>query len=126
MKKNFFLPALIISAAFFFTSCSKSNGETNNGTVNDSGTPGPLFSAVKTMMSSNCAVSGCHVGAGAASGLDFSNSNTIVAQQARIKVRAVDQAGTVNQMPQPPNAPLTAADQKKIIDWITAGGRLAD
>lgn len=117
-----------------FASCSKDNGGSNNGNGSGSGngggtggtTPGALFTAVKSMMASNCAVSGCHAGSSPASGLNFSNDNTIVAQKDRIKVRAVDQAGTANQMPQPPNQPLSAADQKKITDWITAGGRLTD
>ncbi len=46
----------------------------------------------------------------------------LVVQNSRIKVRAVDQAGTANQMPPPPRAALSVGDQKKITDWIAAGG----
>jgi hypothetical protein len=42
----------------------------------------------------------------------------IVANKARIKVRAVDESSM------PPGAPLSAADKKKITDWITAGGEI--
>ena len=106
-------------------SCSKENGGDPN-TNGTSGTPGPLFSSVKSMMQTNCAVSGCHVAPSPQNNLDFSVNNTIVAQKDRIKFRAVDQAGTANQMPLPPRPPLSQADQKKITDWIGAGGRLTD
>jgi uncharacterized membrane protein len=124
MKKNFLLAGNVLVAAFIFTSCTKNHGDTNTG--NSGATPGPLFTAVKSMMSTNCAISGCHVGSSPQNGLDFSNESTIVAQKARIKVRAVDQAGTANQMPKPPKPTLSAADQKKITDWLDAGGRLTD
>lgn len=111
-------------------SCSKSNESGNNDNGGGSGggttTPGPLFTAVKNMMQMNCAVSGCHVGSAPTGGHDFSMDNTIVAQKARIKVRAVDQAGTANQMPQPPRPALSTADQQKITDWINAGGLLTN
>jgi hypothetical protein len=130
MKGTFFVLCLGIGTVFFFSSCSKGNDDPNtNGTGtggNGSTTPGPLFTAVKTMMATNCAVSGCHTGSSPASGLNFTSDNTIVAQKDRIKIRAVDQAGTANQMPQPPNPPLSATDQKKITDWVSAGGRLTD
>ena len=124
MKKKSFSSGLVFFAAFVFVSCTKNNGEATTG--NNGVTPGPLFTAVKTMMATNCAISGCHAGSSPQNGLDFSNDNTIVAQKARIKIRAVDQAGTATQMPQPPKATLSSTDQKKITDWIDAGGRLTD
>ena len=44
----------------------------------------------------------------------------IVANKARIKVRAVDESSM------PPGNPLSAADKKKITDWIAAGGAFTD
>jgi uncharacterized membrane protein len=127
MKRFFSLLGTVMLIAFLISSCTKSNGETSGSTdPGTSATPGNLFTAVKTMMAANCAVSGCHTGSVPASGLNFGSDNTIVAQKDRIKTRAVEQAGTVNQMPQPPNAPLSASDQKKITDWIAAGGRISD
>lgn len=128
MKRKFSLFYLLLATVIFGVSCSKSNGGDGNSTGNGGGstTPGPLFTAVKTMMATNCAISGCHTGSNPASGLNFTNDNTIVTQKDRIKLRAVDQAGTANQMPQPPNAPLSSTDQKKITDWVNAGGRLSD
>lgn len=125
MKQARFLFALSSLCIFLFYSCSKDKDNTNNGGGTTT-TQGPLFTAVKGVVAANCAVSGCHVGSSPTGGHDFSNDNTVVAQKDRIKVRAVDGAGTANQMPQPPRAALSAADQKKITDWIAAGGRLTD
>ena len=109
------------------SSCSKDtdNGGTNTG-GNTGGQLGPLFTEAKAVISTNCAVSGCHAGSGAQSGINFNDNATIFAQRNNIKTRAIDQAGTPSQMPPPPNQPLSAADQKKITDWIAAGGRTSD
>ncbi len=95
---------------------------TSSATGACSGTAGPLFIAVRAVIQANCAVSGCHNAATAQNGINFSNDCDIVVQNSRIKVRAVDQAGTANQMPPPPRAALSVEDQKKITDWIAAGG----
>lgn len=87
-----------------------------------SGTAGPLFIAVKSIVQTNCAVSGCHDATTAQNGINFSVECTIVAQAASIKARAVDQAGTGTQMPPPPRAALSVADRQKITDWVAAGG----
>jgi uncharacterized membrane protein len=117
--------ALVLLVLLF--SCSK---DTNNGGTNNGGTNGaqlgPLFTEAKSVISANCAVSGCHAGSSPQNGINFNDNATIVAQRSNIKTRAVDQAGTPNQMPPPPRQPLSAADQKKITDWITAGGRTSD
>ena len=130
MKRTFFAIAILCSCLFL--SCSKGSGgdDGNTGGTGSGGTgggtPGPMFSSVKAMMQTNCAISGCHAGATAQNGLNFSDNNTIVSQKERIKVRAVDNAGSASQMPPPPNAALSTADQKKITDWVSAGGRLTD
>jgi hypothetical protein len=86
-------------------------------------TPGPLFTAVKAILTTNCAVTGCHNGAQSP---NYTVDCTIVDYADLIKLRAVDQAGTANQMPQPPRAPLVQADRDKITAWITAGKRITD
>jgi hypothetical protein len=45
-----------------------------------------------------------------------------VANSARIKVRAVDNFNTANQMPPPPAAGLSLADRNAITSWVNAGG----
>lgn len=86
-------------------------------------TPGPTFTAVKSVITTNCAVTGCHNGTQAP---DFRDDCTIVDYADLIKQRAVDGANTANQMPQPPRAPLVQADRDKITAWITAGKRITD
>lgn len=115
------LPFLLIALLF---ACSKSSN--TNPQPPPSTTPGPLFTAVKSVMQTQCAVSGCHASPNPQSGINLADDNTIVAQKTRIKVRAVDNAGTASQMPTPPRAALSAADRKKITDWIDAGGRITD
>lgn len=83
-------------------------------------TAGTLFTAVKQVIQNNCV--SCHSGAAPAAGRDWSVDCNVVANGALIKTRAVDQAGTASQMPQPPNAALSTADRQKITDWINAGG----
>ena len=134
MKQTITAFGLAFTLGLLVFSCTKEHGDdTNNGGNNGGNTgggtvtnPGPLFTAVRSIVQTNCAVSGCHTGTNAQNGINFSIDNTIVAQKDRIKVRAVDQAGTASQMPAPPNATLSAANQKAITDWITAGGRITD
>jgi len=123
MKKLRIILALGTVCLFQFLSCTK-NDEPLTGAC--SGTAGPLFLAVRSIIQTNCAISGCHTGVNAQNGINFSENCTIVAQKDRIKVRAVDQAGTGQQMPPPPNPPLSAADRQKITDWVNAGGDFTD
>jgi len=123
MRRHLLFILVIVFSSAAIQSCSKDSGGENNG---GNAQQGPLFTAVKAVMQSSCAVSGCHVGGSPSGGHDFSNNNTIVAQKARIKVRAVDQAGTTSQMPTPPAPALSSADQQKITSWLNAGGRISD
>jgi uncharacterized membrane protein len=123
-KRNFtvLLAALLLSAI----SCTKDNGENNQNPGGGNDNAGPLFSAARTVVQTNCATAGCHAGSNPQNNINFGDNGTIVAQKDRIKIRAVDNAGTALQMPVPPRAALSAADQKKITDWIGAGGRMSD
>jgi len=86
-------------------------------------TPGPLFTAVKAILTTNCAVTDCHNGAQSP---NYTVDCTIVDYADLIKLRAVDQAGTADQMPQPPRPALMQADRDKINAWITAGKHITD
>ena len=123
MKKlvvNGFSAAIVLS--ILIVSCSKSDdGDNNDNTpppANCSGTPGPLFTAVKTLMQANC--QSCHNGSNANGGKDWTVDCNIVANKNRIKARAVDE-GTM-----PPTGPLSQSEKDKITAWINAGGRLTD
>jgi len=101
--------------------CTKTTAATVTATP-----AGPLFTAVRSVVQANCATGGCHNATTMQSGINFANDCDIVARRVRIKVRAVDQAGTGSQMPPPPRAALSAADQQKITDWVAAGGGYAN
>jgi hypothetical protein len=87
---------------------------------------GPMFLSVKAIINANCAVAGCHVAPVPTGGIDFNIDCNIVAFKDRIKERAVDQFGTANQMPPPPNPGLSLANRNTIVNWINAGGRYTD
>jgi len=82
------------------------------------------FSAIRTVLQNNCALSGCHTGPAPTGGLNFTDDCTIVGAWDRIKARAVD--ANPSQMPPPPNPALSASDKQKILDWIAAGHRFVD
>lgn len=109
-----------LAAANYTVGAKESGGCVKTATVTVSPKPaGPLFTAVKNLVQSTCAVSGCHNGT---QNPDFRIDCNIVANAQLIKTRAVDNAGTANQMPPPPNPALSQADKDKIINWINAGG----
>jgi hypothetical protein len=86
-------------------------------------TAGPKFTDVKAIIQVNCAIAACHGGTQAP---NFTVDCNIVAFGDLIKFRAVDQAGTPNQMPQPPRAALTQAERDKITLWFNAGFHYTD
>jgi cytochrome c551/c552 len=81
---------------------------------------GSLFSAVRSVIQTFWV--SCHNNSVENGGMNWEVDCNIIAHKDRIKIRAVDQAGTANQMPAPPNPALSTADRQKILDWINAGG----
>jgi hypothetical protein len=79
---------------------------------------GPKFAAVKQLINGYCGP--CHLNGTINGSMNFDTDASIVANKARIKVRAVD--GIPTYMPEAPNSPLSAVDKQKITDWINAGG----
>lgn len=79
---------------------------------------GANFAAVKAVLATNCAISGCHAGPSPQNGLNFKDDCTIVSQASGIKARAVD----ANPSIMPPTGAISSADRQKIVDWINAGG----
>lgn len=94
--------------------CEKSATVTVNG-----GTKGPLFTLVRNLITAKC--QGCHNNSVQNGGQNWEIDCNIVANQGRIKVRAVDE-GT---MPAG-GPPLTVSEKSTITNWINAGGRLTD
>jgi mono/diheme cytochrome c family protein len=128
IKSVFILLISIGTISIFLNSCSKGDSGSNSVTppvppVVDAcavGTAGPLYTAVKNLMSANC--SSCHTGTTGAGAKDLTTNCNIIANKDRIKIRAVD--GNPSFMPQ--GGKLSAADMKKITDWVNAGGRYSD
>lgn len=81
---------------------------------------GPKFAAVKQLVLGYCGP--CHLGGTVNGGMNFDTDASIMANKARIKVRAVD--GLPTYMPETPNSPLSSVDKQKITDWINAGGTI--
>lgn len=81
---------------------------------------GPLFSAVKQLMQTNCV--SCHNASQSEGGMNWTVDCNIVANSARIKARAVDQNPSV----MPPTGPLPASEKDKITAWINAGAKFSD
>ncbi len=83
---------------------------------------GPKYALVNQIILGYCGP--CHLGGGMEGGKNFETDASIIANWDRIKARAVD--NLPSQMPQAPNAPLTAPDKQKIVDWVNAGHRQSD
>lgn len=98
--------------------CVRTASVTVNATA-----PGTLFSAVKTIITANCAIAGCHSGTIPTGGINFTVDCQIVINADRIKVRAVDNFGTGQQMPPPPTSGLSSAERTAITNWVNAGGK---
>jgi uncharacterized membrane protein len=112
----------IFAGTIVLSACSKSSSNDpaspppNNTSC--AGTPGPLFLAVKDVLSANCV--SCHTTNGQASFANFNNNCTIVSQASNIRTRAVVQGNM------PPSGAISQADKDKINAWVAAGGRLTD
>ncbi len=94
------------------------NGCSNTATVTVGTVPmGPLFTEVKTIVTTRCGGSGCHMNGGNAAGFNFDNDCSIVSQWSKINSSSV----TGNSMPKSPQPKLTTAEKQKITNWINAG-----
>lgn len=83
------------------------------------GVKGPLFTQVRNLMTVKCQP--CHNNTVQNGSMNWEVDCNIVANQARIKVRAVDE-GTM-----PAGGPsLTTTEKAIITDWINGGGKLTD
>ena len=85
----------------------------------NAGSPGPNFSAVRTLLNAKCI--SCHSGTAPAGGRDWTVNCNVVNNSGIINTRAV----VVGDMPQ--GGPSLAASEKAIsTNWINAGGKLTD
>ena len=89
---------------------------------------GPKYALVKMLISGSNGSGGycgpCHLNGAVNGGKNFDTDANIISSWDRIKARAVD--NIPSQMPELPNAALSAADKQKIVDWVNAGHRISD
>ena len=112
-----------LAAGTYTVGAKEAGGCVKTASITVATTPaGSLFSAVKTIINTNCSTAGCHSGATPSGGIDFTIDCNIVVHKARIKIRAVDNFGTAQQMPAPPAAGLSLSNRTAIVNWINAGG----
>ena len=87
--------ASLLTVTIIIAGCSKGGDDNDNNNppppppAGCTGTPGPLFTAVKTLMQANC--QSCHNSGNMNGGKDWTVDCNIVANKNRIKARAVDE-----------------------------------
>ncbi|MGB3154285.1 MAG: hypothetical protein WBB06_06790, partial [Chitinophagaceae bacterium] len=88
---------------------------------------GPLFAQMRTLISTRCNGSGCHIGTGNnAAGYNFDSDCNIVSKWTQINHTCVLYTSGWVRMPKSPQPFFTAAEKQKVTDWINAGHRFTD
>ena len=121
MSKGKIISRLLVSSFIMFNiiSCFKNDSREPPPVVNAcAGTPGPLFTAVKNLVTTKCV--SCHNNIFANGGMNFTIECNIVINKSIIKVKAVDEGSM------PPTGTLPQADKTTITNWINAGGKYTD
>ncbi|HLG41448.1 MAG TPA: hypothetical protein VI461_17340 [Chitinophagaceae bacterium] len=81
---------------------------------------GPLFAAVRNLISTRCNGGGCHIGSGNnAAGYNFDTDCSIVSWWSQINQTCVTY--TMKKMPKSPQALLTTTEKAVITNWVNAG-----
>lgn len=110
-----------LAAGNYVITARDANGCTGNGNATVADLPaGPLFSAVKSLVQTNCV--SCHNNTVANGGMNWTIDCNLVTFKDRIKARAVDG----NPSPMPEGGLLPASERQKITDWINAGGKFTN
>lgn len=115
-----------LSAGTYTVGVKDLNGCTKTASATVGTTPkGPLFTNMRTLISTRCNGSGCHIGTGnSAAGYNFDSDCSIVTYWSQINATCVTY--TMKRMPKSPQSLLTAAEKLVITNWITAGHRYTD
>ena len=107
-----------LAAGNFTIGVKDLNGCTKTATATVGTTAkGPLFSDVRTLITSRCGGSNCHMNGGNKAGYNFDNDCSIVTSWSPIYNSCV----TSNSMPNSPQPQLTTAEKQKITNWVNAG-----
>lgn len=114
-----------LAAATYTVGVKDLNGCTKTATAVVANVPyGPLFANMRTLITTRCSGSGCHMNGGTASGYNFDNDCSIVTYWNQINRACV--LYTMVRMPKSPQALLTTAEKAVITNWINAGHRYTD
>lgn len=115
-----------LAAATYTVGVKDANGCTKTASVVvTNAAMGPLMTNMRTLISTRCNGSGCHIGTGNnAAGYNFDSDCNIVAKWSQINQSCVTY--TLKKMPKSPQSLLTAAEKAVITNWITAGHRFTD
>ena len=117
-----------LNAGNFLMGVKDVNGCTKTQTVTVGVVPkGPLFTNMRTLISTRCNGSGCHIGAGNnAAGYNFDSDCNIVLKWDQInKTCVLFTAGWVK-MPKSPQPFFTAAEKLIVTNWVNAGHKYTD
>lgn len=87
---------------------------------------GPLFAQVRTLITTRCSGSGCHMNGGTAAGYNFDPDCNIVSKWSQINSTCVLYSAGWVKMPKSPQPLFTAAEKAIITNWINAGHRYTD
>jgi SprB repeat len=117
------------NAGTFLMGAKDVNGCTKTLSVTIGVVPnGPLFAQVRSLITTKCAGSGCHIGTGNnAAGHNFDSDCNVVTKWSQINGSCVTY--TLKKMPitqQGAFITLTAAEKAMITNWITAGHKYTD
>jgi hypothetical protein len=117
-----------LAAANYTVGVKDVNGCTKTATATvGNASSGPLFAQMRTLISTRCNGSGCHIGAGQnAAGYNFDSDCNIVTKWTQINNTCVLYTNGWVKMPKSPQPFFTAAEKQKVTDWINAGHRFTD
>ncbi|MEQ1676087.1 MAG: hypothetical protein ABL876_05285 [Chitinophagaceae bacterium] len=114
-----------LAAGNYTVGVKDANGCTKTAVATVGNVPsGPLFAQMRTLISTRCSGSGCHMNGGNAAGYNFDNDCNIVSKWNQINQSCVTY--TLKKMPQSPQPLFTTAEKQKVTDWINAGHRYTD
>lgn len=118
---------LNLTAAAYLIGVKDANGctKTQTATVGVVAS-GPLFAQVRTLITTRCSGSGCHMNGGNAAGYNFDPDCTIVTKWSAINSTSVLYSSGWVKMPKSPQSLLTAAEKAIITNWINAGHKYTD
>lgn len=115
-----------LAAANYTVGAKDANGCTKTATATVANVSmGPLFTNMRSLISTRCNGSGCHIGPGNnAAGYNFDSDCTIVTWWSQINKSCV--LYTLKKMPKSPQPLLTTAEKAAVTNWINAGHRYTD